>query len=84
MVQIKIDVEQMKTGRVAVELKIGTSKARPMTKAESQVAAHLKSILAMIVTDLAGMIPDSSMAVGKEDIETLKGMENLDLDGGKT
>jgi hypothetical protein len=55
-----------------------------MTKAESQVAAQLRDILAMIIADLACMIPGSSMAAGEEDIETLKGMENLDLDGDKT
>jgi hypothetical protein len=84
VIQIKIDVEEMKSGRVAVELQVGNSKARPMTKAESQVAAQLRDILAMIIADLACMIPGSSMAAGEEDIETLKGMENLDLDGDKT
>ncbi len=81
MIQLKIDVEEMKSGRVAVELKIGLSKEKPMTKGESQIACKLKDILALIITDLAIMLPNSSMAVGRDDVETLKGMENLDLDG---
>jgi len=80
MIQIKIDVEEMKSGRVAVELQSGLSKKRPMTKAENRIACHLKAALAMIITDLAGMIPGSSMAVGEEDVETLKGMEDLGVE----
>ncbi len=73
----------MKSGRVAVELQTGLSKKRPMTKAESQIACHLKSVLAIIVADLARMIPGSSLAVGEEDVETLKGMENLGVEKEK-
>lgn len=83
MIQIKVDIEEMKSGRVAVELLVGKSEKRPMTKAESQVAGHLKSILAIIVADLASMIPGSSLAVGEEDVETLKGMENLGVEKEK-
>ncbi len=83
MIQIKIDVEEMKSGRVAVELLVGKSQKRPETKMEIQVAGHLKAILAIIISELANKIPGSSMAVGEEDVETLKGMENLDLDGDK-
>lgn len=81
MIHLKIDVEQMKSGRVSVELTTGVCKSRPMTKGESQVACQLKSILALIITDLATMLPGSSMAAGRDDVETLKGMENLDIDG---
>lgn len=73
----------MKSGRVAVELLVGKSEKRPMTKAEGQIAGHLKSILAIIVADLANKIPGSSLAVGEEDVETLKGMEDLGVEKEK-
>jgi hypothetical protein len=83
LIQIKIDVQQMRSGRIAVELQTGLCKTRPMTKGEAQIACQLKSILALIIADLANMLPGSSMAVGQEDVETLKGLEDLDLDKGE-
>ncbi len=79
MIQIKIDITEMKTGRIALELLVGKHKTKPATKGETQVACQLKSILTLIVTDLADMIPGSSIAVGEEDVETLKAMENLGI-----
>lgn len=83
MVQIKLDIEQMKSGRVAIELLVGNCKKNPMTKAESQVACQLKALIAMIISDVASMIPGSSIAVGVDDVETLKGLENLDFEKGE-
>jgi hypothetical protein len=74
-----VDIEAMKSGRIAIELSTGISKDKPLTKGESQVACHLKTLIAVMVADLAGKIPGSSLAVGEEDVETMRGMENLDL-----
>jgi hypothetical protein len=73
----------MKSGTIAVELLVGNSKKRPMTTAESQVAVRLETVIAMIITDFASMIPGSSFAVGEDDIETLKGIENLNFKKGE-
>lgn len=81
MVQIKIDVEQMKSGRVVIELKVHESEARPITKAESDVAFNLKAIMAMVIAELAHMIPGSSIASG-EDVELLKSLENAGFEKG--
>ncbi len=83
MIQIKIDITEMKTGRIALELLVGKKKAEPATKGETQVACHLKTIMAMIVAELADMIPGSSIAVGEEDVETLRGLENLEFEKEK-
>ena len=87
MIQIKIDVEQMKSGRIAIGLLIGTKPTQPPTAGETRIACQLKMMMAVIISEIAGNIPGSSMAVGEEDVETLKGMENLDIkketdDGG--
>jgi hypothetical protein len=73
----------MKSGTIAVELLVGNSKKRPMTTAESQVAVRLETVIAMIIADFASMIPGSSLAVGADDIETLKGLENLNFKKGE-
>lgn len=82
LIQIKIDVEQMKSGRVAVELQTGLSKKRPPTESEENVASKLKGMIAVIVAEIASMCPGSSFAVGAEDVETLRGMENLEFEKG--
>ncbi len=83
MIQIKIDVEQMKSGRVAVELQTGLSKKRPATDSEKNVAGQLKGMIAVIVSEIASMCPGSSVAMGADDVETLKGLENLDFEKGE-
>ena len=79
MVQIKIDITEMKTGRIALEVLLSKKKSEPATKGEEQIACHLKAILTMIMAEMADMIPGSSVAVGEEDVETLKAMENLGI-----
>lgn len=66
MIQIKIDVEQMKSGRIAVELQTGLCKKRPMTKGEAQIAGQLNSILALIVADLASMMLVRQWLLGRK------------------
>jgi hypothetical protein len=84
LIQIKVDVEQMKSGRVAIELLVGKSAKRPATKMEMKVASNLKMMMAILISDVASNTPGSTLAVGAEDVETLKGMENLDLEKGET
>lgn len=79
MIELKIDITEMKTGRIALEVLVGKCKTKPATKGETQIACHLKTVLQMIVAELADMIPGSSLAVGGEDVETLKGIENLGI-----
>ena len=83
MAQLKIDIEKMKSGRIAVELSTGLCKERPMIEAEAQIAYKIKGILAIVITDIANMTPGSSLAVGEADVETLKGLESLDFKKGE-
>jgi hypothetical protein len=79
MIQIKVDIEEMKSGRVAVELLVGKKSTQPPTEGETRIACRLKMMMAVVISEIASKIPGSSLAVGEEDVETLKGMENLDL-----
>ena len=79
MIQIKINITEMNTGRIALELLADKHKTKSTTKGETQVACQLKAILTLIVTDLAAMTSGSSIAVGEENVETLKGLENLGI-----
>ncbi len=79
MIQLRIDITEMKTGRIALEVLCGKHKTKTETKGEVKIARHLKTVLQMLVAELADMIPGSSVAVGEEDVETLKAMENLGI-----
>jgi hypothetical protein len=77
MIQIKIDVEQMKSGRISIEMQTGISKKRPPTGNEEEVACKLKETIAIIVSELARLCPGSSLAIGADDVETLKSLCDL-------
>lgn len=80
MISIIVDVEQLKSGRVSIAPRAEVGKG-PTTPGEFKIATQLKSLFEVYMKEIALMTPGSSTATGEADIETLRSMEDLDLEG---
>lgn len=78
MIQFRIEVVEMKGGRIAVEAKIAVCK-NTATDLERKVTEKLSVIVTEIMERLAKDLPESAIAKTIEDVETMKGLEDLDL-----
>jgi hypothetical protein len=78
MIQIRIEItEQEKGGRVSIESKVAVCKQTVLTKGEAKVAGKMKALIEILMKDLAGELPEASLAMSPEDVETLKGIEQM-------
>lgn len=80
MIEIIVQVKQLKSGRISISPSAKVSEGKA-TRGECQIAGQLKSVFEMFINDVAKMMPGSSTAHGHEDIETLLSMEDMDLEG---
>jgi hypothetical protein len=78
VIQFRIEVVEMKGGRIAVEAKIAVCK-NTATDLERKVTEKLSVIVTEIMERLAKDLPESAIAKTIEDVETMKGLEDLDL-----
>ena len=83
MIQIRLEIREQEGGRVSIESKVAVCKKEALTKGEAKVAGKMKALIEILMKELATELPDASLALSPEDVETLKGLENLNLEGGK-
>lgn len=82
MIQIRVEIkEQEKGGRVSIESKVAVCKETALTKGEAKVAGKLKAMINVMMVQLAKELPEASLALSPEDVETLRGIEKLNLGG---
>lgn len=86
MIQIRVEINELKSGKISIESKMALCKKTELTKSEIDVANKIKKMFVRIMKDIFAMLPDSQLATNAEDVETLKGMEDLyffDQEDGK-
>jgi hypothetical protein len=82
MIRINIDIQEHKNGKVSIESQVGTHKEAGVTALETEVASKIKEVLTVLMTSICSLMPDSQIATNEEDVETLRGLEDLEFEGG--
>lgn len=80
MIQFRIEIQEQKNGKVSIEARVAVNK-ETATELEHKVTAQLHGTVKLILEDITKMVPGSSFAGTSEDAETMRGMEDLDIDG---
>lgn len=80
LIQIRIEIVEQPNGQVSLEAGNYTCK-KGSTKLEHEVTERINEILTAVMDEVVSMLPGSKFAKGAEDVETMKGMEDLGLEG---
>lgn len=78
MIEIKIIISETKQGRTHIEMKFKAEKNKTTVK-ERKAAFEVNILIRNVLKQFTLTKKDPAIAVTKEDVETLRGLENIDI-----